>query len=523
MKDRTNTGLVATIVVVLITLFLVGAGAIAEAEAGSGEIRTTDYGTTPTSGGAYFWRGYSFKLTQETTVTHIIGGGVKEGDQFAGAIFDANLDGSDNPTSPKSILREVTFAGDTANQVVAIANLTLQADTWYYIAQGSLSSNDYLHWYVESLDAPDLVAASFRVSHWMPDTAAPGQAHYWTAGDPGEVVVDTPPNTTPDKPALGFRYLSDATLPEVETTDDPMYGRLLDRGNAPTALYIEYGTDSALEDGTTLNLAHPGYEGDVPHVYGTTASGLDPSTTYYYRARAINDAGRVDGDIKSFTTPDPPGAPTITGIVPGNEQLSVSIEPPAEGGVGNYDYSVDGGSTWTARSPASSASPLVIPGLTNGTTYQVRVRAVDQGIVGTASDMVEGTPEELQFTLPTRLARMVRSKARHTRWSHPMEMALRSSPCRTRAIASGIGATVLALRPVLMWKSTRISLSRRVSRGERPYTPFGSPSSPQTAASCTAAVHSAKMPPFAWRPSRPPTTSFPGGTSEVIESAPMRP
>jgi large repetitive protein len=368
---------------------------------GYGEIRTTDYGTTPTSGGAYFWRGYSFKLTQSTTVTHLVGGGTTAGDQFAGAIFDANLDASGNPLSPRSVLRQVVFTGNTPNQVVAVSQITLQPDTWYYIAQGSLSTSSYLHWYVDSLDALDLVNASYRISHWMPDSAAPGQAHYWSAGDPSSVVAGVQPSTTPNKPALGFRYLSDASLPAVTTSETPMYATLTDRGNAPTALYIEYGTSPTLSSGTMLNLSHAGYEGPVPYTYGATATGLSPSTAYYYRARAINDAGRADGAIRSFTTPAPPGPPTINSITSENAQLTVYITPPA-GGVDNYQYSLNNGSTWTSRTPASSSSPLVITGLTNGTTYSVRVRAVYQGIFGSASNMVTGTPSAAQtISFPT--------------------------------------------------------------------------------------------------------------------------
>jgi len=376
--------------ILFITLFMLisAMGLFAQ----SGVIRTTDYGTSPTSGGAYFWRGYSFKLTTQTVVTHLIGGGtVASSDQFAGAIFSANVDVNGNATSPAAILRQVYFTGSTVNQEVAITHLTLEPDTWYYIAQGSMSSSTYLHWFVNALNVEDLISASYRIADWRPGSTI--GCHYWTAGDPATVVVGVVPGTTANRVAVGMRYQSTATLPAVTTLATPMYGQLTDRGGAPTAIYIEYKKGSNdFTSGTTLNLSDFGYEGPVPYTYGTTAAGLDHSSTYYYRARAINDAGRVDGSILSFTTPSPPGPPTITSIAPGNQQLTINFTGPSSGSADTYQYSTNNGSTWTSRMPASATSPLVITGLSNGTTYSVLIRAVHQGIVGTQSNMMQGTP-----------------------------------------------------------------------------------------------------------------------------------
>jgi exo-beta-1,3-glucanase (GH17 family) len=89
-----------------------------------------------------------------------------------------------------------------------------------------------------------------------------------------------------------------------------------------------------------------------------------------------------------------PGAPTITLITPGNGQLGVAFTAGATGGAAltNYEYSTDGGTTWTVRSPAATTSPLAITGLTNGTTYQVQLRAVNVNGAGTATLSTPGTP-----------------------------------------------------------------------------------------------------------------------------------
>lgn len=48
--------------------------------------------------------------------------------------------------------------------------------------------------------------------------------------------------------------------------------------------------------------------------------------------------------------------------------------------------------TWVSRSPASTVSPLVITGLTNGTEYSVTLRAVNSAGAGSASAVVKATP-----------------------------------------------------------------------------------------------------------------------------------
>mgnify|MGYP003337605438 CR=1 FL=1 len=82
-----------------------------------------------------------------------------------------------------------------------------------------------------------------------------------------------------------------------------------------------------------------------------------------------------------------PSAPTLGTITPGDAELSVAFTLGGSGGsvVTNVEYSTDDGSSWTTPSPASTTSPIVVTGLTNGTTYQVKVRAVNAAGSGAAS------------------------------------------------------------------------------------------------------------------------------------------
>ena len=86
-------------------------------------------------------------------------------------------------------------------------------------------------------------------------------------------------------------------------------------------------------------------------------------------------------------------ASTITSITPGNNQLSVAFTAGASNGasITNYKYSLNGGS-FTAFSPADTTTPVVITGLTNGTSYAVRILTVTSVGDGESSTAVTATP-----------------------------------------------------------------------------------------------------------------------------------
>jgi hypothetical protein len=124
-------------------------------------------------------------------------------------------------------------------------------------------------------------------------------------------------------------------------------------------------------------------------------AGLTNGTTYSVRIRAVNASGVGASSSSSEGTPSTtPAAPTITGITASDGQLSVAFTAGATGGsaLTNYEYSTDNGVSFTARSPVSTTSPLVIGALSNGTTYAVRVRAVNANGSGSPSDPVSATP-----------------------------------------------------------------------------------------------------------------------------------
>jgi hypothetical protein len=99
----------------------------------------------------------------------------------------------------------------------------------------------------------------------------------------------------------------------------------------------------------------------------------------------------------------PPSIPAINTITPAGTSASVAFTAATSSGtsaITNYQYSIDNGSTWVTPSPAVTTSPLTITGLTSGTTYPVKLRAVNISGSGCASASVEITLSTLGTNTP---------------------------------------------------------------------------------------------------------------------------
>jgi predicted RNA-binding protein with TRAM domain len=125
-------------------------------------------------------------------------------------------------------------------------------------------------------------------------------------------------------------------------------------------------------------------------------NGLTNGTAYTFTVTANNAAGvsAASAASNSVTPSTTPGAPTITGVTIGNGQLSLAFTSGSTGGsaLTNYKYSIDNGATFSTRQTGTTASPIVITGLTNGTSYNVQIKAVNANGDGTATGTTVGTP-----------------------------------------------------------------------------------------------------------------------------------
>jgi predicted RNA-binding protein with TRAM domain len=175
-------------------------------------------------------------------------------------------------------------------------------------------------------------------------------------------AISATPYTTPSAPTIGTIVAGNQQLTVPFTAG-------ADGGN-PITNY-QYSTNN----GTSYTTISP--ESTSSPIVIT---GLTNGTAYTIKLKAVNAAGSGTASTGSTSTPyTTPSAPTLGTITPGNQQLSVAFTAGATGGnaISNYEYSIDDGANFIARSPAATTSPIVISGLTNGTPYTVRIKAVN--------------------------------------------------------------------------------------------------------------------------------------------------
>ncbi len=131
----------------------------------------------------------------------------------------------------------------------------------------------------------------------------------------------------------------------------------------------------------------------------TTVGGLTNGHRYHFRIAARNRAG-VSGwsNVVSAVPATTPGRPSGVAATGGDGAVELSWSPPTTtGGAPLTDYRVQyrqaGTSAWIGVADGPSTSPeATIPDLTNGTTYEFRVAAVNSVGSSAFTDPVAATP-----------------------------------------------------------------------------------------------------------------------------------
>jgi hypothetical protein len=122
-----------------------------------------------------------------------------------------------------------------------------------------------------------------------------------------------------------------------------------------------------------------------------TLTSLTNGTSYNVKIRAVNAVGTSATSEINATPIGPPGIPADLSGTPGNGQFTVRFTAPDDNGtaITNYQYSKNNGDSWTPVSPPNTSTTIIIPGLTNDISYNVRVRAVNSlGMTGLPSDTI---------------------------------------------------------------------------------------------------------------------------------------
>ena len=176
---------------------------------------------------------------------------------------------------------------------------------------------------------------------------------------------------------------SNSVTPVVGSAPDAPTSLVATAGNAQISVAFTAGATG----GSAITSYKYSLNGGAYITADQTASpiiitGLTNGTPYTVKLRAVNENGdgaesaesnSVTPNIPVSTTPD---APTSLLATAGNTQISVAFTAGASGGsdITGYKYSVNGGAYTTA---VQTASPIIITGLTNGTSYTVKLKAVN--------------------------------------------------------------------------------------------------------------------------------------------------
>ena len=144
------------------------------------------------------------------------------------------------------------------------------------------------------------------------------------------------------------------------------------------------------------------FAGDGTSPGGPAVAGPPTGSAIYPHSIVVDSAGNV-----VFTSrwnqvlrigPAEPSAPRNVAVTPGDGTAALTFDPPVSQGtslVSGYEVSTDGGATWhTLATTAGAGGRLAatVVGLTDGTTYNVLVRALNSSGSGTPSPNLAATP-----------------------------------------------------------------------------------------------------------------------------------
>jgi hypothetical protein len=137
------------------------------------------------------------------------------------------------------------------------------------------------------------------------------------------------------------------------------------------------------------------------------SDGISINTTLDLNGGAIADLATNAIVDRTFTAPiltsvfvaQPAAAPTIDSITATSGTLAIYFTAGAARGstTTNYQYSANNGA-WTNRPTGTTASPITLTGLTNGTGYTIRIRAVTNAGNSDTSTAVTETPTAITVT-----------------------------------------------------------------------------------------------------------------------------
>lgn len=120
---------------------------------------------------------------------------------------------------------------------------------------------------------------------------------------------------------IGPPLVTTSVATNVTTTTATLNGSVNPNGGVTTA-FFEWGTNSDLSNPQTTP-SQSIAAGNTAQPISATLTGLNPGTTYYFRAVAMNSAGTTRGSILNFTTQV--ACPTVTGVNPASGTVGSNV------------------------------------------------------------------------------------------------------------------------------------------------------------------------------------------------------
>lgn len=198
-------------------------------------------------------------------------------------------------------------------------------------------------------------------------------------------------------------------------------------GNAEIALAWQAPDDTggAAITGYAIQLLGPSGD-DTVAAAGTTATltGLVNGATYAVRVAAVNSAGTgawsaASEGLVPRTTPD---APTGLRALAGNGAVELTWSPPAfDGGDDITGYVVAVATKDAVAQYSADDTRLALAGLVNGTSYTIRVAALNAAGTGTWTAPATVTPVQPRVSAPIAVSASRKGRTVRVHWQAPLQ------------------------------------------------------------------------------------------------------
>ena len=234
--------------------------------------------------------------------------------------------------------------------IQAMANANLRSLMNYFVGNG-MYGNSGNYYYTNS-------------GYW-------GSGPYNSYGDPILIKLTVPSGSLPGAPSI-----TSVTTGNKSITVN--FTQASNGGN--TITNYTYSTDG----GSTFSEFSPAQASSPLMITTISSDGvtrLTNGTPYTIQIQAVNGIGTgPSSNIVADDVPSgPPDAPTIVSTTDMfNGIISVVVSGSDQGSaITNYNYSLDGGTTFTTFSPPQTSSPLTISGLVNRVNYSLVIQATN--------------------------------------------------------------------------------------------------------------------------------------------------